>query len=216
MGTRYTAKQGDYLAKIAREQGFSDYKTIWDDPQNAKLKEQRKNPNVLYPGDLLYIPDRQTKEQMGSTEAKHHFQVKQGRMMLRLVLEDLYGKPLADAKCELTVEGKTSKLVADSAGKIETEILPTAERAELIVKDGTTPLKDQRLILQIGHLDPIEELSGQRARLSNLGYFLGSIDQGDTEGFKSAVEEFQCDFGLAVDGICGPKTQAKLKQVHGC
>ena len=34
--------------------------------------------------------------------------------------------------------------------------------------------------------------------------------------FLSAIEEFQCDHGLVVDGKCGPATQAKLKQVHGC
>jgi len=33
--------------------------------------------------------------------------------------------------------------------------------------------------------------------------------------FLSAVEEFQCDNGLTVDGDCGPNTQAKLKEVHG-
>ena len=45
------------------------------------------------------------------------------------------------------------------------------------------------------------------------------------EQLESAIEEFQCDFmgnnDLAtiqqvVDGICGPKTQAKLLEIHGC
>jgi hypothetical protein len=34
--------------------------------------------------------------------------------------------------------------------------------------------------------------------------------------FRSAVEEFQCNHGLSVDGKCGPITQAKLKSVYGC
>jgi peptidoglycan hydrolase-like protein with peptidoglycan-binding domain len=34
--------------------------------------------------------------------------------------------------------------------------------------------------------------------------------------FRSAVEEFQCDHGLTVDGDCGAQTQAKLLSVHGC
>ena len=54
MGETYTVKQGDYLAKIAAQFGFTNLKTIWDDPQNAKLKELRKNPNVLFPGDQLF------------------------------------------------------------------------------------------------------------------------------------------------------------------
>ncbi len=55
--------------------------------------------------------------------------------------------------------------------------------------------------------------SGQQARLDNLGYF---ASDGDDDAFKSAVEEFQCDNSLTVDGDCGPATQAKLKQVYGC
>jgi len=43
----YTVKQGDYLAKIAKNHGFSDYKTIWAHPQNAELKSKRKIRIVL-------------------------------------------------------------------------------------------------------------------------------------------------------------------------
>jgi peptidoglycan hydrolase-like protein with peptidoglycan-binding domain len=54
------------------------------------------------------------------------------------------------------------------------------------------------------------------ARLNNLGYFAGEIENPDQTAFESAVEEFQCDHGVHVDGICGPNTQAKLKKLHGC
>ena len=70
--------------------------------------------------------------------------------------------------------------------------------------------------MKIGDLDPIEEQSGQRARLANLGYYLASGSDIDEEELKSAVEEFQCDFGLVVDGICGSNTQKKLLKEHGC
>jgi Putative peptidoglycan binding domain len=70
--------------------------------------------------------------------------------------------------------------------------------------------------VKIGHLDPVDTISGQQARLSNLGYFLGDIDGNDASAFRIAVGEFQCEHGLTVDGICGSKTQAKLKDAHGC
>jgi peptidoglycan hydrolase-like protein with peptidoglycan-binding domain len=74
--------------------------------------------------------------------------------------------------------------------------------------------------IKIGHLDPVEEQSGQQSRLNNLGYFAGPLAAASNEGnralFLSAVEEFQCEHGLTVDGKCGPLTQAELKQVHGC
>ena len=58
MASQYIIKQGDYLPKIAQENGFYDYLTIWDHGKNAQLKSKRKNPNVLAPGDELHIPDK--------------------------------------------------------------------------------------------------------------------------------------------------------------
>jgi peptidoglycan hydrolase-like protein with peptidoglycan-binding domain len=70
--------------------------------------------------------------------------------------------------------------------------------------------------LLVGDLDPVEEVSGQLARLQNLGYYAGKIGGGDAMAVRSAIEEFQCDNKLTVDGICGPETQARLIAVHGC
>jgi len=213
---KYTVKQGDYLVKIAEENGFADFRTIWEHAQNKELKEKRKNPNVLAPGDELFIPDKKNKTESVATGKTHTFKLKRGKNLLRLVLEDLYGKPIANANCALRVEGKSFQVVSGADGKIEQEIPVTAQEGELVVKDGDTPLKNVKLKIQIGHLDPVEEISGQKSRLSNLGYYLGSLDKDDPAQFRSAVEEFQCDHGLTVDGDCGPKTQAKLKQIHGC
>ena len=216
MSLQYRVKQGDYLAKIAKQNGFVDYRTIWDHPQNQQLKDKRKNPNVLAPGDELFIPDKALREEKASTDKKHTYVVKARKIMLRLVLQDLYGNPIANAKCELRVESEVFAVVSGADGKIEHEIPATAQNAELVVKEGNTALKNVKLNVLIGHLDPVEDESGQKARLSNLGYYLGRLDVGNTAKFRSAVEEFQCDYELTVDGDCGPNTQAKLKQVHGC
>jgi hypothetical protein len=192
--------------------------TIWDDPQNSKLKQDRKNPNVLFPGDVLFIPDKKPKQESGPTEQKTRFQLKSPRIMLRLVLEDAFNKPIANAQCELSADGETHKLVSDGKGKIEKEISAAAEKATLVIKDSRTPINDQVIPILIGHLDPVDTLTGQKARLNNLGYFAGLLDKEDEDLFRSAVEEFQCEhMGKgAVDGKCGPKTQAKLLEVHGC
>jgi N-acetylmuramoyl-L-alanine amidase len=96
----------------------------------------------------------------------------------------------------------------------------TDERRFLTIKDPQTPINEILIPIKIGHLDPVDELSGQQARLNNLGYFAGPFEEKSEEEnktmFLSAVEEFQCDHSLVVDGKCGPNTQAKLKQVHGC
>ncbi len=53
----YTVKPGDYLVKIANEHGIANWKTIWDHPNNAELRKKRKSPDVLFPGDQVYVCD---------------------------------------------------------------------------------------------------------------------------------------------------------------
>ena len=220
MGTNHTVKQGEHLSSIARHYGFSEYKVIWNDPKNAKLKERRKNPNVLYPGDQLYIRDKEEKQESGSTEQRHTFRIKNSKLELRLVLEDQYGKPIKNAQCELRVENEVLHLTSDGQGHINQRIPATLKNGFLIIRDYETPLNEIVIPIKIGHLDPVEEQSGQLSRLNNLGYFAGPLANASQEEnlalFLSAVEEFQCEHGLTVDGKCGPLTQAKLKQVHGC
>jgi N-acetylmuramoyl-L-alanine amidase len=76
--------------------------------------------------------------------------------------------------------------------------------------------------LRIGHLNPMDEtpdegVSGIQARLRNLGYDVGPIDHRLGRRTRAAIRAFQRDNPpLVVDGICGPKTRAKLIEKHGC
>jgi hypothetical protein len=214
MAGYYKVKQGDYLSKIAKKHGFPDYTVIWNDPHNAQLKQQRDNPNVLYPGDKVYVPDIQLRQESGATDQRHSFVVNTGTLALRLVLEDMYEQPIANAQCALVVDGDASQPTTDGNGKIELQIPQDAKIATLIFRGDETPFQNVPIPIKIGNLDPVDQVSGQIARLNNLGYFPG--DGKDQAALQSAVEEFQCDNGLTVDGICGPQTQAKLKQLYGC
>jgi N-acetylmuramoyl-L-alanine amidase len=221
----HTVKQGEHLSGIAAKYGFADYRTIWDYGENAQLKQKRKNPNVLLPGDRLAIPDREEKEESGATEQRHKFQVKRPPLHLRLKMEKGYGGPVNETKCDLLVEFDLFKLTSDGSGRIEHTIPRNAVDAHLTVKDtltvkGKTVPVDIRVPIKIGFLDPIEEPTGQKARLANLGYYRAAEGEGDDiineEEFVSAVEEFQCEQRLPVNGKCDGATQAKLKEVHGC
>jgi N-acetylmuramoyl-L-alanine amidase len=211
----YKVVQGDHLSSIARDFGFTDYHTIWDDGNNAELKAKRKNPNVLYPGDNLFIPVLEPKEVDGGTEKKHKFKVKKPKLKLRLVLQDSTGKPLKDVKCKLLINADEVTLKTDSSGKLEHELNPQMKDARVMFADDGVPFEPQ-LPVSVGHLDPIDTVSGQVGRLMNLGYFLGDPKEPEDEDVRSAVEEFQCEQGLTVDGKCGAVTQGKLKEVHGC
>jgi N-acetylmuramoyl-L-alanine amidase len=216
MAGNYTVQQGDHLSKIAKDFGFSDYRTIWDHPNNADLKQKRQNPNVLFPGDTVFIPDRELREESASTDKRHRYQMDTQKLKLRLTLEDQHEKPIANASCILLIGGQTADIKTGASGLIEEDIPPRAHEAYLKIQDPQTPFYDVPISIKIGDLDPVDEVSGQLARLNNLGYFAGDPAQKDDRAFQSAVEEFQCDHGLTVDGKCGPITQAKLKQEHGC
>jgi peptidoglycan hydrolase-like protein with peptidoglycan-binding domain len=137
-------------------------------------------------------------------------------------------------------------VTTDGNGGINQDIPPKTQSGILVIQDSQTPLNNTQIPILIGNLDPVDQVSGQIARLNNLGYAAGDPSKppvsgdgnsdgnsagggGDgadgasgtgslfsTDPFSSAVQEFQCDNGLTVDGICGPVTQASLKQVHGC
>lgn len=209
MSSYHTVAQGEHLSRIAKKYGFRNYQTIWDRPENKDLKDKRKNPNVLFPGDRLFIPDKQVKKEARSTNQVHRFKVSEAKIMLRLVVRDLDSQPVANTPCELHVEDKKYQLTTDGNGKIEQLIPATAESGKLLFKQIEVPLK-------IGHLDPVDEITGQEARLNNLGYNAGSSNDPKDAQLRSAIEEFQCDYNLTVDGVCGPTTQAKLKEIHGC
>jgi hypothetical protein len=213
----YEIQQGDYISKIAADHGFSDFGTIWEHPQNADLKTLRTTPNVLAPGDKLFIPDKEVRTEARSTDAKHEFVLSGKPLKLRVVIHDMTDKAVSGKPCDLKVSGSpdVTPLSTDGTGMVEREIKPDAAAGTLKLKDDSLPL-DLNLELKIGHLDPLDQVTGQKARLNNLGYDAGEVNEELTLQFKSAVEEFQCDQKLAVDGDCGKNTQAKLKTVYVC
>lgn len=239
-GIYYTVVQGDYLSKIARSFGFLSHLVLWDAPENQELKERRKNPNVLFPGDRLFIPEKETKEQTGATGQRHRFELQREKLLLRIALKDLKNHPLAGHDCTLSLDTDSNILSTNSEGILEREILdPRTVAKGLLLDRGNArdaSRVERQIPLKIGNLDPETTVSGQIARLNNLGYNAGDVPEHPLTAeeektliksiqFRSAVEEFQCDFlGLdnpavikqVVDGICGPKTEKKLKEAHGC
>ena len=211
MSTIHTVKQGEYLSKIAQKYGVKDYRLIWNHPENAQLKQKRKNPNVLYPGDVLIIPDQRSKEEAVLTGKLHRFRLISTQLKIRLKLNDISAQALANKTCELEIGGNTTQLISDEEGILEQVIAATDENAGLFIEE-----QDRHILIKIGHLDPVEERSGQIARLNNIGYGDGHMTGQAENQFLMAVEEFQCEHELKVDGICGSNTQSKLVEVHGC
>jgi len=229
MSEPHIVAQGETLSGIARQHGFSSYKTLWDAAENKELKDKRKNPNILFPGDQLFIPDKETKDETRATDKKHRFELQAESLKIRIELMGLKNAPSAGHECTLTVEADSHELTTKADGILEQTISEQAKTGKIIDrgKPGEEFRIEREIPLKIGHLDPVEKVSGQIGRLNNLGYIAGDIPGHTltsaeeekirkTPQFLSAVEEFQCDFGLKVDGDCGANTQAKLVKVHGC
>lgn len=58
MSTPYVVKSGDWLSKIAAAHGFSDWRDIYYHPDNAAFRAKRPDPDLIYPGDVVMIPDQ--------------------------------------------------------------------------------------------------------------------------------------------------------------
>ena len=217
MATTHIVRQGECLSSIARSYGFSNWRTIYDHPQNAGFKQKRPNPNLIYPGDEIFIPDKDPKLESRGTDKKHKFQVKAQKTLLRIVIADEDGQPYSRHRYRLSIGEDVYEGATGEDGLIEMEIPVHAEEGELTVW-GTEgpPTLECTWTLKIGHLDPIEELTGVQARLNNLGFDCGSVDGIIGPRTRTAVRAFQEKHRLAVDGIPGPQTQAKLLAVHGC
>jgi hypothetical protein len=221
--SEHVVRQGEHLASIAEQYGFADSRTIWDHPRNAELRGKR-DPDVLLPGDTLFVPERRTRNESAATETRHRFVLHAERLLLRLVVQQPDRGAAREIPVVLSVEGRSAEDRTSGEGLIERRIPRSAAAGSLVFTAAEPPFDArQPLALEIGGLDPIDTRSGQEERLRNLGYYGGppggpeppAEAPPDSEEFRSAVEEFQCDHGLGIDGVLGPKTQAALLKAHG-
>ncbi len=224
MAEDYTVQPGDCMSSIAYAHGFF-WQTLWNLGENAALKTQRKNPNVLMTGDMVHIPDLTVKQEPGATEQQHKFMLKGVPEKLNLQLLDYSHKPRPNLDYIITIDGNSRRGKTDGNGKLTESIPPNAMAGKLtfaapaVLDKSGNPLpgkpKNQVLILQLGNLNPISEVSGLKARLANLGFYKGPIDENLDPATKLAISKFQAKKGLPVTGVADDATVQKLQAVHG-
>ncbi|REL27692.1 LysM peptidoglycan-binding domain-containing protein [Thalassotalea euphylliae] len=206
MPKNYKVKQGDSIVSIAYRHGFLP-DTLWNHSANRELKSKRENMNTLAPGDMLVIPDIDTTAISCASDQKHKFRRKGTpiKVTLKLIEED---EPRANLEYTLVVDGQSRQGTSDGNGVVEEYVLPTAKKG--VLKIGDT----EQVTLDIGHLNPSDDLTGAQSRLNNLGYFCGSSDKLD-EQTKAAIRGFQGDNDLEQTGELDQATKDKLMEAHG-
>lgn len=205
----YCVKQGDCIASISYQFGYAP-DTLWNHPQNADLKTKRKDPHVLNPGDQVFLPEKELRTEARPTEALHKF-VRQGAPeTLRLVLLDYDLVPRPSIKYGLEIDGSWVSGVSDAQGVIECPITPGAKQGKLTLTE-----EQEEYTLNLGHLDPITEVSGVQGRLNNLGFDCGPVDGKLGPHTESAITRFQEKEGLSVSGQLDDETRERIEKVHG-
>lgn len=205
MPTRRIVHQGESLPQIAAEHGLAP-DTIWSAPENAALARARRNYNVLLPGDELFIPDRTEKLHPAATGLRHRFRRRGVPAKLRIQLYDGEA-PRANLDYELVVGEATLHGTTTADGVLE-HWVPTGLHRAVLRFTGSP-----EITVQIGHLDPIDTVTGAQKRLNNLGYDCPVNGEHDPET-AAAVHRFQIRFGLDPSGALDAATLAELERLH--
>ena len=195
---------GETTSSLAKKKGFF-WRTIWEHPENAGLRAKRKDPNVLFETDDIFIPEREIKKVSKGTEQEHVFKRKGEPSKLKVQMLKL-GKPRANEDYVLDVDGKQKNGKTDGDGKLEHYIPGDAKTGKLIFKSGKEVYP-----LRLGNLDPLDQISGVQQRLNNLGYSCGGEMGKLGEKTKEALKKFQGEHKLKVSGEPDAATKAKLQ-----
>jgi hypothetical protein len=208
---KYTVKQGDCIMSIAEERGYR-WETIWNHPDNAPLKQLRRDPNIIFPGDVVTIPDKAQRTESAPTDQRSKFVKRVVKAQVRLRLLDLKRLPRANVAYIATVDGVNTSGQTDGDGYLKLTVKPDAREVKLKVTEGS---KTDSYTIPLGSVDPLDEISGVQHRLTNLGYACASEQgtMGDTT--KTAVRAFQKEMNLKITGELDDSTRQKLKELHG-
>jgi len=202
-------KQGECLETIAAQHGWLP-QALWDQPENAELKERRKDMHCLLPGDVVTVPTRRPRDEPVPTNGV-------GRFQLAVVVPKLRVRLLNDTEPR---QGEAYRLEYDDGqvlegstngdGWVEQPLPVNVRKAVLLLKDGA-----ERYELLVGELDPADTPSGAQGRLCNLGYYFGMVDGELGPMTAAALRRFQRAKGLPATGALDEATAAALRGEYG-
>ena len=204
----HKVQQGECISSIALQNGFADFRTIWDHPENGDLKRRRPDPNILLASDQVFVPNKKLREEKAVTGAVHKFVLNRSLVFLKLVLQ-FDGVALANKPYSLQIGPQQRKGVTDGNGALKEPIDPDAASITLRLENPAIEWD-----LALGHLDPFTEVSGVQERLNNLGHRCGDVDGVVGARTRAALRQFQSRHGLKPTGAIDSSTEKVLRKTH--
>lgn len=206
----YVVKQGDHLDKIAFLRGC-DPDTIWSNGKNADLANKRKSGAMLHPGDVLFVPPeaQPALELVKGTSNRYTAEIPTVPVAVQLALDRNGKRVSADQPFEVHGIGpEVVKGMSEADGTVRFEAPILCREAEV-----RFPKLGIVMPVQIGELDPIDEPSGQKQRLRNLGYLPvgGEVTAAPLAG---AFRSLQRKHGIPLTGVADAATLDALASEH--
>src|SRR5512133_814574 len=119
---RHVVKQGACVASIAARYGFANARTVYEDPQNAELRQRRPESGVLAPGDEVFIPERKAKEVAVKAGELTSLTVTVPERRILLTVLDGEDRPLVDEPFAIEGDGTIVVGMTDGAGVIDAAV----------------------------------------------------------------------------------------------
>jgi len=199
------------------------------------LRDARVQPNVLLPGDRVWVPELRRKEEAAAYEQRSRFRRlgEPSKLRIRIMagmvapaeetdLATSGGAPPAEATAEaplasaayiLTIDGENTSGATDADGYVELPISGSARAGMLVLEPGT--IRERAIPVRLGRLSPISEIEGVAERLSNLGFPCNTHARELTRDLSYALRNFQRRAGLPQTGEPDSATRAALQEAHG-
>lgn len=203
---------GECLASIAEHYGFADPAVIYNHPENAALRRERPDPNVLLAGDVVAIPDRKLRELRAATEQRQRVVVKRRPVELRLRLLDDQRQPRAGLPFVVEFQDQSIRGTTDGDGVVTAAVPSWLPAATVRVSDHGT---EEVFQVALGYLDPADSADGVMQRLTNLGYRCEIPGLPADVALRFTISNFQRGTGLPVTGELDDTTRQRLVEVHG-
>lgn len=208
----YVVRRGDYLAKLAFVHGF-DADKVWNDGKNAELKKKRTSPNILHPGDLVHFPRAKRAGMKLRKGTSNGYVANLPKTTVRIRFGNKQG-PYKNEAFRVEGLGLPQEGTTDGDGMLTLQVPVHVREVQVFF-----PKRNVVFPVRVGDMDPVDELTGARKRLEQLGYRTRSSEDLSASHAerrdRRAIKAFQRAQGIKATGIMDDATTEALVRAHG-